>query len=154
MGARLIDLPLISHPTISRVHFLSAHFSSLPSILAHQKSIFRLLNDKLKNTTTFENRHRRQLSHYSSLVDSYASNTLALQGKCASLLQFVVDSIGINNQLTAQKQNELMIKMAQTTANDSECIKIITIVTLLYLPASFVAVSSFPEVETQNTDLG
>jgi len=104
--------------------------------------------------TTFEDRHRRQLSHYSSLVDSYASNTLALQVKCASLLQFVVDSIGINNQLTAQKQNELMIKMAQTTVNDSECIKIITIVTLLYLPASFVAVSSFLEVETQNTDPG
>ncbi|KAH8744637.1 hypothetical protein BGZ57DRAFT_778841, partial [Hyaloscypha finlandica] len=121
------------------IHFISAHFSPLPAIFAHHKSIFRLVDMKLQSTIPFENRHRSQLSYCSSLVDSYAANTATLQGKCANLLQFVVDSIGINNQLTAQNQNMLMIRMAQTTVNDSASIRTITVVTLLYLPASFVA---------------
>jgi len=141
MGARLIDLPQLSHPTISRIHFIAAHFSPLPSIFAHHKSIFRLLDRNFQRTAQIENKHRSQLSYCSSLVDSYTSNAATLQSKCASLLQFVVESIGINNQLTAQNQNLLMIKMAQTTVDDSASIKTITIVTLLYLPASFVAVS-------------
>ena len=55
--------------------------------------------------------------------------------------QFVVNSIGIKNQVDMQTQNGLMVRINQLMARDSASIKVITVVTLVYLPASFVAVS-------------
>jgi hypothetical protein len=38
-------------------------------------------------------------------------------------------------------QNELILRINQVLVRDSASIKVITVVTLVYLPASFVAVS-------------
>jgi hypothetical protein len=50
------------------------------------------------------------------------------------LSQFIVES-------TAHTQNELQLRLNQVTVQDSASIKVITVLTLIYLPASFVAVS-------------
>ena len=75
-----------------------------------------------------------QLASYSSLIDSYLLNADVLLRRCGALSQFIVES-------TAHTQNEFMARIAQTTVQDSASIKVITVVTLLYLPASFVSVS-------------
>jgi hypothetical protein len=88
-----------------------------------------------------ESPYRTQLASYSSLVQSYSVNIEVLISRCRTLSQFVVNSIGIRNQVNTQTQNEVMLRINRVLVRDSASIKVITIVTLVYLPASFVAVS-------------
>jgi hypothetical protein len=74
-------------------------------------------------------------------MDSYSSNVEVLLRRCSTLSQFVVNSVGIKNQVNAQTQNELMLRINRVMVRDSTSIKVITVVTLVYLPASFAAVS-------------
>jgi hypothetical protein len=74
-------------------------------------------------------------------MSAYATNSETILKRCGNLSQFIVYSMGIKNQQTAHKQNQLMIRMNHLAVEDSASIKAITVVTLVYLPASFVAVS-------------
>jgi hypothetical protein len=113
----------------------------LPSIFASLKSTFSTLESSLPQGS---NARRQQFQSHCSLVDAYASNAAAILTRCGTLSQFIVDSIGIKSQDTAHAQNNVMLQMSHTTVEDSASIKAITVVTLIFLPASFIAVSEFP----------
>jgi len=76
----------------------------------------------------YDTPYKSQLASYSSLIKSYESNVEYLLRKCNALSQFIVES-------ASHTQNGLMV-------NDSQSIKVITILSLVYLPASFIAVST------------
>lgn len=132
LGARLQDLPRVSYDTITRLRFLETKFASLPSIFASLKSITKTLGESAAVGSS--NPYQDRIASYSSLVDSYSANVDVLLRRCSSLSQFIVES-------TAHNQSELQLRLNQVTVQDSASIKVITVLTLIYLPASFVAVS-------------
>jgi hypothetical protein len=53
----------------------------------------------------------------------------------------LANTIDIKNQEDSAKLNTHLYNLTQDTVDDSATIKVITVVTLLYLPASFIGVS-------------
>ena len=57
-----------------------------------------------------------------------------------SLLQLTA-ALGLKGQITAQVISDNMLNLTKETVDDSASVRIVTFVTLVYLPASFVSVS-------------
>ncbi len=51
-------------------------------------------------------------------------------------------TLDLNSQGTARDINDNMLRLTKDTVDDSAAVKIVTLVTLVYLPASFVAVGA------------
>jgi hypothetical protein len=71
----------------------------------------------------------------------YRLQTLYLQKRAQSTAQSILDSLNLGFQQLAQTQNMNTFFMARSAREDSIAIRAITLVTSLYLPFSFVAVS-------------
>lgn len=127
MAARLEDVPRTSYDTITRVRFLEDKFAPLPSIFASLRTLLETLETTLPELSSHDTPYKSQLASCSSLIKSCESNVGYLLHQCNALSQFIVES-------SSHTQNGLMV-------NDSQSIKLITILTLVYLPASFIAVS-------------
>lgn len=78
--------------------------------------------------SSYDTPYKSQLASHSSFIKSCESNVGYLLHQCNALSKFIVES-------SSHTQNALMV-------NDSQSIRVITILTLVYLPASFVAVST------------
>jgi hypothetical protein len=72
---------------------------------------------------------------------SYRVQALYLQKRAQSTAQSILDSLNLGFQQLAQTQNMNTFFMARSAREDSIAIRAITLVTSLYLPFSFVAVS-------------
>ena len=74
---------------------------------------------------------------------SYRLQALYLQKRAQSTAQSILDSLNLGFQQLAQTQNNNTLLMARSAREDSVAIRAITLVTSLYLPFSFVAVSIY-----------
>jgi hypothetical protein len=74
-------------------------------------------------------------------AQSYRIQAVYLHKRCQSTAQSVLDSLNLGYQQLAQSQNKNTFIMARSAREDSVAIRSITLVTSLYLPFSFVAVS-------------
>jgi len=78
-------------------------------------------------------------------AQSYKTQSLYLHKRCQSTAQSVLDSLNLGHQQLAQSQSRNTLVMARSAREDSVAIRAITLVTSLYLPFSFVAVSLAPQ---------
>lgn len=53
----------------------------------------------------------------------------------------VSSGLNIKNQRIAAEMNEHMLKLTEDTVDDSSTVRVVTLVTLVYLPSSYVGVS-------------
>ncbi|KAE9378266.1 hypothetical protein N431DRAFT_461799 [Stipitochalara longipes BDJ] len=132
LGARLEDLPRVSYDTITNLRFLENKLATLPAIFSSLNLLFSTLETTMSSSLSLGSPYKTQLALYSSMIHSYHSNVSVLLRRCSSLSEFIVES-------TSHTQNGLIVRMAEASVKDSASIKVITIVTLAYLPASFVA---------------
>jgi hypothetical protein len=61
---------------------------------------------------------------------------------CTDLKQ-LADTLEMRNHNQLARTNEHLLNLQRENVEDSQTVQIVTVVTLMYLPASFVAVSSF-----------
>jgi hypothetical protein len=61
--------------------------------------------------------------------------------RASSMAQLIADTLSFKNQETSKQQSTYMYKLTNSTVDDSKTVRIITLVTMVYLPFSFVAVS-------------
>jgi hypothetical protein len=54
----------------------------------------------------------------------------------------VSDGLNLRNQATAAEINHHLLTLTKDTVDDSATVRVVTLVTLIYLPASFIAVRS------------
>jgi hypothetical protein len=64
-----------------------------------------------------------------------------ISDKAKDLRQQISDTLNLKNQAVMQKQSDSLISIASSSARESMAIKLISILTLIYLPSTFVAVS-------------
>ena len=82
------------------------------------------------------------LANYRTLIEAYSQNTTFLVEKIRKTAQLLSDTLNLKQQQIAQNTNEITLALTNAAVKDSATIRVITVVTLLYLPTTFVAVSS------------
>lgn len=74
-------------------------------------------------------------------VEAFHAHARGIHDKCQSAVQLVDRALNLKHQRIAQEQTELMTKLAESTVDDSATVRVITVITLIYLSFTVVGVS-------------
>jgi putative salt-induced outer membrane protein YdiY len=77
---------------------------------------------------------KQLLNNYSATVNSYGQAAWSLQSRTSRVAAHITDTLSFKDAYIAKRQTEFMLR-------DSTTVRVITVVTLVYLPATFMAVS-------------
>lgn len=123
----------ISHETLRQTNYFKQGLLPLRSIFASL--------DLILDTFEKSNVGTKSDDELSRTISNLRNESLAHAENSQYLLQ-LSDRILIQTSDTLDlKQNDQLFTLARTSASDSRSIRVITILTLIYLPFSFVAVS-------------
>ncbi|KAF4634108.1 hypothetical protein G7Y89_g4004 [Cudoniella acicularis] len=81
---------------------------------------------------------RDELSMYESYCGGHLITVALLQRRVGEILNLLSVALSLKNQDTSVEINGYMLALTKDTVDDSATVRVITIVTLIYLPASFV----------------
>ncbi|KAG2419116.1 hypothetical protein HFD88_002220 [Aspergillus terreus] len=138
-----------NHRNLAAVRSVEYSCAPLQAIFRSTREIF----DKMHLANQFLEDHgqagqpkteamRQLLDNYLNHVDAYSQSALFLQGQTARAAQLLSDAISFKISITTQAQTDYMLDLTVSTSDDSMTVRVITIVTLIYLPSTFMAVSS------------
>lgn len=77
---------------------------------------------------------KQLLNNYSATVNSYGQAAWSLQSRTSRIAAHITDTLSFKDAYISKRQTEFMLR-------DSTTVRVITVVTLVYLPATFMAVS-------------
>jgi len=81
----------------------------------------------------------RCLAYYSSRLGEYTDSTNAVQKRIENMTKFLANSLDLQNQSISVDMNGHLLTLTKDTVDDSSTVHIITLITLFYLPASFIS---------------
>lgn len=84
----------------------------------------------------------QQADIFTNQLLSSANRAEALLREHESTAHLLVQIISAKNQRVTQEQNEIVMKLTRSTLDDSVNVRVITVITLVYLTAAVVAVCS------------
>jgi Mg2+ and Co2+ transporter CorA len=80
-----------------------------------------------------------ELRAYEIQIDGHLASVDLLEKRAQEILSLLEVSLNLKSQSTTVEINRNIWSLTKDTVDDSATVKLVTIVTLLYLPASFVA---------------
>ena len=80
------------------------------------------------------------LQNYSRAAEAYLQNATFVLQKIRATAQMLSDTLGMKHQQTAQNISKNTLALNNRVVQDSATIRVITVVTLLFLPGQFIAV--------------
>ncbi len=159
IGADIDDNLLFSHSTLSALRRIEGRVLLLPSIfhsLIRDIELLGAFNDTFRSEgTCFDYNYRvtqEVLQNYAAVAAAYSQNAEYLRDKIRGTAELLSDTLNLKHQKIAQSISENTLALTNAAVKDSATIRVITVVTLLYLPASFVAVSSSKSSAIHKTD--
>ena len=78
---------------------------------------------------------------YNYRIASYNEHLQVLLKRCNSTAKLLEQLVASKNQKLAREQSNYVLTLTKSAAEDSAAIRVITIITLIYLSATVVAVS-------------
>jgi hypothetical protein len=140
----------VNHQTLTTIRFIENRIHPLLAIFA---SLIKTLEALEKLNETISKRGGAQetdssavsdlLKNFRSHINGYVENAKFLLKRSGGIAQQLSDTLAFKNQLVAQSQNNYMLKLTMSTVDDSSTIRVVTLVTLVYLPFSFMAVGIY-----------
>jgi hypothetical protein len=91
--------------------------------------------------TASKNVHTRILQNLENEISAHKENVKYLTALAKGIRSQIRDTLNLKNQAIARRQSNSVFQLAVSNANDSIAIRIITMLTLIYLPSSYIAVS-------------
>jgi hypothetical protein len=79
---------------------------------------------------------KQLLDNYSTAINSYGQAAWSLQTRTSRIASHITDTLSFKDAYVAKQQTEFMVR-------DSTTVRVITVVTLIYLPSTFMAVGAF-----------
>lgn len=160
MAQRLEEELRVNHKTLSTVRHAEARCLSLTPIFSSLQKVFQALHDlnntlPERNITQQSNAHamKQLLNNYGNMVDAYTQQASFLKSRTACLAVSITDTLSFKDSNTARSQSQYMLDLTLSTVDDSTTVRVITIVTLIYLPFTFMAVSGLGSPEIKQTKL-
>ena len=140
----------LDHGMTLKTSALEKQFLPLQSICHSTK---RLL-DGLRNmrSSWFGDQEEQVTATFRNIreeISAHAQNSAYMLDLARSVRQQISDTLSLKNQQVSQETSNGVAILTKHTASDSRAIRNITIVTLFYLPFSFVAVSILPHNYTR-----
>jgi len=80
-----------------------------------------------------------QLAALSSRLQGHLASTEIMGKRIRSVIKLVADGLNLRNQATAAGINHHLLTLTKDTVDDSATVRVMTLVTLIYLPASFIS---------------
>ncbi|KAG0651758.1 hypothetical protein D0Z07_1903 [Hyphodiscus hymeniophilus] len=80
-----------------------------------------------------------ELECYDVLLDGHLSSVALLEKRIQEILNLLGVALNLKSQTTAVKINRNIWNLTKDSVDDNATVKLVTIVTLIYLPASFMA---------------
>lgn len=133
----------ISHETLRQINYLKQKLLPLRSIFAALDLILNTL-DHVVQWHPSANQRDQVLTALCNLRNeslAHAENSRYLLQFSERIRMQTSDTLSLKNQDISVQQNNQLYELAQSSARDSFSIRAITVLTLIYLPFSFVAVS-------------
>ena len=131
-----------SHATLSQLRRLEHRLLLLPSIFDSMTRTLYKLEAFASTCSAYGNTPlqtdcatKEVLENYKTMFNEYNQNASFVLSKVRGSAQLLLDTLNLKHQLIAQKTSENTLAL-----NDSASIRVITVVTLVYLPATFTAV--------------
>ncbi|KAL9632446.1 MAG: hypothetical protein Q9204_003794 [Flavoplaca sp. TL-2023a] len=132
----------IDFKTLTKLRFIEERLLPLQAILASTQSTLDGLvahwGSLISCTSTSPNpqqqdKNLRILREHQSNVGPYIANLQHLLRRTDSALNFLSETLSFSNQRTAKEQNELLLRLSMSAKEDSATVRILTVVTLVYL---------------------
>ena len=149
IGADIDEELQFSHSTLSALRQIEGRLLLLPPLfrtLIQDIDMLSAFDDGLqRGGSSLDNNHRptqEMLQNYAAMASAYSQNAMFLRDKIRGTAELLSDTLNLKNQMFAQSMSVNTLELTNAAAADSAAIRTITVVTLLYLPATFVAVSS------------
>ncbi|KAL4905088.1 hypothetical protein BDW74DRAFT_167840 [Aspergillus multicolor] len=135
-----IDKPLrVNHESLTAVRSTENRCLALQPIFQSLGKTFEVLhqaNAALADrgaTEEYDLQMMKQLlNNYSSTVNSYGQAAWSLQSRTSRIAAHITDTLSFKDAYISKRQTEFMLR-------DSTTVRVITVVTLVYLPATFMA---------------
>ncbi|KAL5001042.1 hypothetical protein BDV10DRAFT_199606 [Aspergillus recurvatus] len=135
-----IDKPLrVNHESLTAVRNTENRCLALQPIFRSLDKTFDVLhqaNVALGECGEIEKHHlqmmKQLLDNYSATVNSYGQAAWSLQSRTSRIAAHITDTLSFKDAYVAKRQTEFMLR-------DSTTVRVITVVTLVYLPATFMA---------------
>lgn len=148
LSATISEKLQFSHSTLSSLPRLETRLLLLQPLLRSIIQSIQLLeayNGSLSVSGDISNECQSAtkdfLKNYEITAEAYLQNATFLLYKVRGTAQLLPDTLNLRHQQSAQTVSENTFIFTRSTVQDSATIRVITLVTMLYLPASFVAVS-------------
>ena len=149
IGTDIDDKLQFSHSTLSALRRIEGRVLLLPPIfqsLIRDIDMLGAFNDTFRSEgTCIDCNHcvtQEILQNYAAMAAAYGQNAEYLRDKMRGAAELLSDTLNLKHQQIAQSIGENTLALTNAAVKDSATIRVITVVTLLYLPATFVAVSS------------
>ncbi|KAL2035133.1 hypothetical protein VTO58DRAFT_101050 [Aureobasidium pullulans] len=148
------DHPVLKANTLATLRALEDKiiFRTLGGLKTALKIVHALdtLNERIYVDSHVEpeafNKMKESLNNFSETLQGHTQSVEIMEKRLtatisswSSLLELRNQSIELKNQRTAEETNRLMLRLNLKSVDDNTTVKLITIFTLVYLPASFVA---------------
>lgn len=137
--ASFIDEPLrVGYDNLSALVSLETRFLQIPTILENVQGTLGELGVLLGSMSAAVAEHpgTMQLKNCERRCISYSKTATHLRERCNATARLLADTLSFRDQVVAKEQNGNMMQLNKSAV-------FITTLSLLYLPASFVAVSVF-----------
>ncbi|KAF2136180.1 uncharacterized protein K452DRAFT_322602 [Aplosporella prunicola CBS 121167] len=85
-------------------------------------------------------RTQRSLRSYLDELEGHLSASEALAKRIQATIGLLVSLLDLRNQAMADKTNSHMLQLTREGVDDNATVRVITVFTLIYLPATFIAV--------------
>jgi hypothetical protein len=127
LQSRLLTLELILKATVETLKRLGVFCERLCNAPGCEPCTSTVVQDYLENLK--------------EEITSYKDDVIFLMNKSQMTTQSVTDIMNTKYQAISEQQSNGMWALTHATRKDSVSIRVITVVTLFYLPFSFIAVS-------------
>ena len=108
------------------------------------------MNDEFQaNSAISDETHKatqESLQNYSRAAAAYQQNATFILQKIRATAQMLSDTLKMKNQQTAENISKNTLALNNRVVLDSGTIRVITVVTLLFLPGQFIAVKFLSSV--------
>ena len=139
----------VNYETLGSIRHAESCCLSLEPIFRSLRKALQTLDDvnyilTERNITQQSDAHAMKLllNNYMNMVDAYTQQASFLKNRAACLAVSITDTLSFKDSNTAKRQSQYMLDLTLSTVDDSTTVRVITIVTLIYLPFTFMAVSS------------
>ena len=150
MSAEIDATLQFDHQTLAELRRVEGHLQILSPIFHSTMQIIKVLDTYNKDLEISGGKFSEEclflsetLNNYLTLYEDYTQNAAFLLERVRTTAQLLADTLGLKHQVTAQQISENTLDLTHSATYDSAKIRVITVVTLTYLPATFVAVRSW-----------